>query len=263
MKRNKSDFLQTNSIVLYKDVRPFITKRIKDRPIVIVRDLKQQYNERLVYENINFQIDEGERLAFLGPNGSGKTTMISTICGFIKPTSGKIEYLFDYDKVPFERLSVQFQDLKFPASLSPRDLIDFTVKLIGNDMTKDEIEKGIDTFGIRSILNTRLSKLSGGQQQRVNVFISMIGKPKMLFLDEFTTGLDIPFKTRLQEYILDFCKKNKITLVTISHDIDSIEEMSDRIIILANRKIMVDASTEEIISKFGSIKKCLKKYILS
>ena len=111
-------------------------------------------------------------------------------------------------------------------------------------------------------MNTKISKLSGGQQQRINVFISMIGSPKILFLDEFTTGLDIAIKNKLQNYILNFCEKNKITLVIISHDIDCIEDMVDRIIILANKEIIMDAKVTDIIKEFGSVKNMLKKYII-
>lgn len=170
--------------------------------------------------------------------------------------------MYNYKTNPYEKLSVQFQDLKFPTSLTPKDLIDFAFKLSGNDNMDDDIAIGIKTFEIDKILNTKMSKLSGGQQQRVNVLISMISKPKILFLDEFTTGLDISIKNKLQNFILDFCNKNKITLVIISHDIDCIEEMVDRIIILADKQIFIDAYTKDIITKFGSIKNMLKKYIV-
>lgn len=248
----------------YDSIKPFIKKEnyISEKEIVKVRDISHTFGNKNIYENISFEIFDNERVAFLGPNGSGKTLTISTVCGFVKPKSGKIEYLFEYDKSPLQRLSVQFQDLRFPASLTPKDLIDFSVKMTGTHDYDEEIMEGIKAFEIDKILNTKMSKLSGGQQQRINVFIAMIGRPKILFLDEFTTGLDISIKNKLQNYIIDFCKKNKITLVIISHDIDCIEEMVDRIIILANKQIFVDAYCKDIIKEFGSVKNMLKKYII-
>lgn len=248
----------------YKNIQSFIKKEnyFNENPLVIVNNIKHQFKNNLIYENISFEIFENEKVAFLGPNGSGKTLTISTLCGFIKPKNGEIEYKFEYKKNPGEKLSIQFQDLKFPVSLTPKDLIEFIIKLTNSEHLEKEILEGIYAFEIDKIMNRQMSKLSGGQQQRVNVFLSMIGRPRILFLDEFTTGLDINIKNKLQNYIMDFCKKNKITLVLISHDIDSIEEMVDRIIILANKQIMVDAYTKDINKEFGSIKNMLKKYIV-
>lgn len=248
----------------YQNIKHFVHKEkyVKEKPIVVVKNLAHTFSRRDIYKDISFEIYDNERVAFLGPNGAGKTLTISTVCGFVKEKKGTIEYLFDYEKTPYEKLSVQFQDLKFPTSLTPKDLIEFTIKLTNSDKHEEELIEGIKAFEIDSILNTKISKLSGGQQQRVNVFIAMIGRPKILFLDEFTTGLDISIKNKLQEYIMEYCKKNKITLVIISHDIDCITEMVDRIIILANKQIMLDAYVEDINKEFGSVKNMLKKYII-
>lgn len=248
----------------YQNLKHFIRKEkyLQEKPIVVVKNLAHSFGHKDIYKDISFEIYDNERVAFLGPNGAGKTLTISTVCGFVKEKKGTIEYLFDYEKSPYEKLSVQFQDLKFPTSLTPKDLIEFTIKLTNFQKNEEELIEGIKAFEIDSILNTKISKLSGGQQQRVNVFIAMIGRPKILFLDEFTTGLDISIKNKLQEYIMEYCKKNKITLVIISHDIDCITEMVDRIIILANKQIMLDAYVEDINKEFGSVKNMLKKYII-
>ena len=140
------------------------------KPLVLVNNISHSFNHRNIYQDISFEIYENERLAFLGPNGSGKTLTISTVAGFVKPKTGTIEYLFDYEKTPYEKLSVQFQDLKFPISLTPKDLIEFAIKLSNSENKRAEIEEGIKAFEIDKIMNTKISKLSGGQQQRINVF---------------------------------------------------------------------------------------------
>lgn len=238
-----------------------------ETPLIITNNLKHAFRQKggfkTIYENISFEIFKNERLAFLGPNGSGKSLTVATIAGIIKPKAGKITYNYSYKHSPYEKISVQFQDLQFPNSLTPWDLIKFTMKLNGINENDNELLSALEIFEIDKIKHTKMSKLSGGQQQRVNVFISMLGKPKVLFLDEFTTGLDIAIKYKLQTYILEYCKKHQITLVIVSHDIDCIEEMVDRIIILANKKIYLDAYTKDIINKFGSVKNMLKKYILA
>lgn len=251
-------------IDVYKNLATFIKKENYDNKVLIrAKNLTHSFKNKVVYKKISFEIFENEKLAFLGPNGAGKTLTVSTLCGYEKQKEGDIDYLYQYETSPYEKLSVQFQDLKFPTSLTPKDLIEFSLKLSGNKDNDEDIIEAIETFEIDKILNTKMSKLSGGQQQRVNVLISMIGKPKILFLDEFTTGLDISIKNKIQNYILDFCKKNNITLVVISHDIDCIEEMVDRIIIIADKKIFLDAYKKDIIEEFGSVKKMLKKYIIT
>lgn len=249
----------------YDDIKPFIKKENYDETKVIlkVRNLKHQFKAKLIYDNISFEFFDNERVAFLGPNGAGKTLTISTIAGIYKPKNGTIEYLYDYKIKPYERISVQFQDLQFPSSLSPKDMIDFSLELQDEAEPIEEIFEGLKTFELDEIVDRPMSKLSGGQQQRVNVFIAMLGKPKILVLDEFTTGLDISIKNKIQNYILDYCEKYKITLVIISHDIDCIETMVDRIILLANKQILVDAKTKDLICEFGSVKAFLKKYIVT
>ncbi len=268
MKVETKNLIRNDNINPYKDIETFIKKeKYKNfNPLIEVRNLSHKFKtknkEKIIYENINFEIFENERLAFLGPNGAGKTLTISTLCGIIKQKSGEIKYNFEYDKKPHEKLSVQFQDLQFPSSLSPKDLIEFSLEIQDVNEVDEEVKEAIEIFEIDKIINTKMSKLSGGQQQRVNVFMALIGKPKVLFLDEFTTGLDIAIKTRIQNYILKFCEKNKISLVIISHDIDCIEDMVDRIIILADKRIIIDAMTSDINKKYSSVKKMLKKYIL-
>lgn len=268
MKIDTKKFLVNELSNPYKDIELFIKKDgyKKLNPLIEVKDLSHKFRvrnkEKIIYENINFEIFENEKLAFLGPNGAGKTITVSTLCGIMKPKSGEIKYNFKYDKKPYEKLSVQFQDLQFPNSLTPKDLIEFALEFQNINEIDDEIKEAIRIFEIDKLMNTKMSKLSGGQQQRVNVLMALIGKPKVLFLDEFTTGLDIAIKTKIQKYILDFCEKNNISLVIISHDIDCIEDMVDRIIILADKRIIMDAKSSDIKKKYGSVKKMLKKYIL-
>lgn len=254
----------------YKNIKTFIRKEnYPTSPKIEVKNLSKEFGKtksrKTVFSNINFEIFENDRVAFLGPNGAGKTTMISILCGYVKKTSGDIKYNFKYSNSPYEKLSVQFQDLQFPNSLTPRDLIEFSIKLanINYEESEKEIFEGISTFEIDSILDKKMSKLSGGQQQRVNVFISLLGKPEVLFLDEYTTGLDIAIKNKIQKYILDFCDRNNISLVIISHDIDCIVEMTNRIIIIGDGRVLIDAYHKDIIKKFGSVTNMLKQYILN
>ncbi|MGL5438251.1 MAG: ATP-binding cassette domain-containing protein [Metamycoplasmataceae bacterium] len=252
---------------LYKDLETIRTYNSDAKVLIEINNLKQSFktlrSEKIIYENLSFKIYENERTAFLGGNGAGKTITTESICGYRKFADGKISYNYDYVNNPYEKLSVQFQDLKFPLSLTVKDLIDFVIKLVNIKIDDlEEFNHSLEIFELKKNLNTKVSKLSGGQQQRLNVFLSLLNKPKVLFLDEFTTGLDIAIKNTIQNFIMDYCDKYKISLILISHDNNAINEMCDRIIILANKQIMIDISKDEAIRIFGSVENLLNKYIV-
>ena len=219
--------------------------------------------EKVVFENVSFNLYDGENIAFLGPNGAGKTVMVEILSGTRKPTSGEVIYHFEHKKNnPYEYLGVQFQDFEFPTGLTVKDMIEFIIKLNNiSDIDVEEFNDFLETFQLKSILKNKISKLSGGQKQRLNVTLALLNKPKILFLDEFTTGLDIAIKNNIQKFIINYCNKNKTSLVLVSHDIDSIDEMTQRIIVLAEQEIKIDLTKKEIVKKFGSIAELLKKYI--
>ncbi len=265
MKKQDIKQLEVNP---YDNLPSFIkTESLKSlKPVIEVKDLKHHFRtkkgKKILYDGLNLEIYENERLAIIGPNGAGKTYLVSLICGYAKFHEGEIKYNFKYSHSPYEKLSVQFQDLQFPSCLTPRDLIEFSQKLCDTHISSKMYNEGLKAFQIDKILDTKMSKLSGGQQQRVNVFIAMLSKPKVLFLDEFTTGLDIAIKNNIQDFINLYCDTYKVALVIISHDIDIIEEMVERVIVIANKHKIVDASAKDINTKFGSMKKFLRKYII-
>jgi len=227
-----------------------------------VRSGHKVKEERVIFKNLNFNVYEGEKLAFLGSNGCGKTLTIEAISGVSKVNSGQIIYHFGKGVRPYNKIGVQYQVLEFPSGLTVKDIINFIIKL-NNVKVKNfsEFTEILEVFQLDKTLNIPATKLSGGQQQRLNVFLAMIDKPKVLFLDEYTTGLDIAIKKDIQKFILKFCKKHKITFCFVSHDIDTIEELCDRIILLSNQEILIDLPLSEINRLFGSIKKMIDIYI--
>ena len=213
--------------------------------------------ENVVLENVNFKIYDGEILSILGSNGCGKTTLTEIISGVSNPTSGEIiSHLSNNEKI-----GVQFQDISFPFGLTVKDVIEFQIQISNNEIEKEELEDMIKSFNIEPLLKTRASKLSGGQQQRLNVLIALMSKPKVLFLDEFTTGLDIAIRNQIKNYILKFIKKHNITMVLISHDIDIIKDIPDRYLVIADKTIKLNATKQEVIDVFGSVDNMINYYV--
>ena len=206
----------------------------------LFRSYKQHKKENVVFKNINFTIYENDRLALLGSNGAGKTTTVEIIAEFRKYTSGSVIKHFSNDIATSKKIGVQFQDLSFPKNLRVNDIINFSINIDNLSISKEEISEMIHVFQMETLMKKKVSKLSGGQQQRLNVFISLLNKPKLLFLDEFSTGLDIAAKKKIKDFILKFCNENKITLVIISHDIDILSEMAERVVLLKDQKIYIE-----------------------
>ena len=154
--------------------------------------------------NISFNINYLENLAFIGANGAGKTTTVEIIAGINKPTSGTIDYNYQYKKSFQEQIGIQFQDSFYPKGVTVKNVIDFLKEAYSLNKNKDndlEFDHLLDIFRIKEFYHTDAAKLSGGQQQRLNVLLSLMHKPKVLFLDELVTGLDIQIRNELENFI--------------------------------------------------------------
>ncbi|MGL4951200.1 MAG: ATP-binding cassette domain-containing protein, partial [Mycoplasma sp.] len=156
---------------------------------------------------------------------------------------------------------VQFQDLNFPNGINVWNLIKFSLEMSEKTMTLDEIDEMLNVFKLKQFLKVSINKLSGGQKQRLNVLLAFVNLPKVVILDEYSTGLDIATKAQITSFIKQFCKKYQISLILVTHDIDIIEQIGERIIILKNKNIIVDVQKEDALNKFGNISLFLNSYI--
>ena len=212
-------------------------------------------------DGVSVEIRENENLAIVGPNGSGKTTLVECIAGLNKPSEGKIEYLFDWKKSPMENIGIQFQKSSYPNGLSVKKVINFYVSVFDCKLTKKELQSLIKIFGIDEFINKNAQGLSGGQMQRINALLAIMHKPKVVFMDEIAAGLDINIKFRIKKFMKEFAKENGMTIVTVSHEIDEVEYLADRIVVLINGKVAASIYTEEAIKKYGSVENFFDKYI--
>lgn len=240
----------------------FITPHLPSlKPIIKIDHVIKSFGKNDVLKDVNFVINQGEHLALLGSNGAGKTTLLNIIVGLLKPTGGTVEYLYEYKNSNLEEIGMQFQDSSYPKGITAKNVIDFMLEVYKSNIDKNELDAIIEIFGITKFLNKSASALSGGQQQRINAMLAIVHKPKIAFLDELSTGLDILSKKKITQFILDFCNANGMTLCIVSHDLLEIDYFSKRIVLLDDGKVVVDANKEEIMSKFGSLEKFINLYI--
>ena len=230
------------------------------KPLIVVDHLYKSFGKKAVLKDVNFTINEGEHLILLGSNGTGKTVLVETIAGLIKPTKGQVKYHFDSHDIN-KQIGVQFQAIDFPAHLTPSDIIKFNIDLFKIKISPQELDELIIAFKIDHFLTQRCSKLSGGQKQRLNVLLSLINKPKVVFLDEFSTGLDFLIKSQIEEFLITYARQNQITVVIVSHDVNEIEIFAKKIVALHKGEVVLSASADEVVEHFGSIRNLMKEYI--
>lgn len=184
--------------------------------IIEVRQLQKSYKDVKAVNGIDFYVEKGELFAFLGLNGAGKSTTIDMLCTFLKADRGSIKinnYEVGKDDEKIKSLvGVVFQESVLDELLTVKENLITRSKLY--NMSKDEFNKNLeeiaDITGIREIINRQYRKLSGGQRRRVDIARALINKPKILFLDEPTTGLDPKTRKNVWDMIRTLQKDNNI-----------------------------------------------------
>lgn len=228
----------------------------KSKYILEVDDLCKSFkinNKTIIHANnhISFKLEKNKNLAILGANGAGKTVLTELILGIDKPDKGTISYNYKFNKTFKEGIGIQFQDSVYPYGIKTKDVVNFFINAYKLKLSNEEKNELIDKFGVRDYWNKNISNLSGGQKQRINLLLAIIHKPKIIFLDELSTGLDIKIKSDIKKFIKEFAKKNNINIIIVSHDMQEVMYLCDEIIILREGKIIERTTTKDVIKKFG------------
>lgn len=203
--------------------------------ILEVKNLKVSYSNHIAIENINFKIKDGEYVCLVGENGSGKSTLVKSIVGLLKPEDGNISLNISLDEISYLS-QTNLKDLNFPATAKEiimsgsqkHGKIPFYTK---ND--KESYEKIIKQFKLEELQYRRIGDLSGGQKQRVLIARALIRNPKLLILDEPTTGLDFNITKELYKILEELNKQKNMTILMATHDLDELNEIKPRIISIA------------------------------
>lgn len=220
--------------------------------IIEVNNLNKFYANRQVLTDINLFIGYGETIGILGENGAGKSTLLESIEGLRSFDNGSIK-VFGLDikynlREIQERVGIQLQKATLFEDLSVQDNLKLFYKLYN---VKSSWEEVINGFSLDKILNLKVGNLSGGQFQRVNLCLAMINNPKLLFLDEPTTGLDPNARTELWEKIRRY-KAMGSTIILTTHYMEEAEALCDRIVFLRKGCIVADDSPFNLTNRTGS-----------
>ncbi|MGL5733126.1 MAG: ABC transporter ATP-binding protein, partial [Metamycoplasmataceae bacterium] len=227
----------------------------------IYKTFSNKNNEFNANEDISINFRAGQNVAILGSNGAGKTVFIEQLIGLNKPTSGYFQYNYESQINFQESLGIQFQDSSYPVGLKCRDIILFLKDAYNVKMTNEELNALVEKFGINKYYKKNAHSLSGGQQQRLNLLLAIMHKPKLVILDELSTGLDIKIRTSIKKFIKQFAEENNMTVVIISHDMAEVDYLTERIIVLQNGKLVVDDLKENILANNKDLEAFLESYL--
>ena len=225
-------------------------------PVIKIENLSKRFGDFTAVNNISLEVGEGTIFGFLGPNGAGKTTTINILCTLLAPTSGKISIAgYDCLKEPSEvrkAIGIVFQDTTLDKDLTAYENLMFHAYLY--DVKKSEIKKRIDDalhfVGLYERSDDLVKIFSGGMKRRLEVARGMIHRPKVLFLDEPTLGLDPQSRANLWEYIVELPKKHNVTIFMTTHYMEEAEVCND-IAIIDNGKIIASGTPEELKKTLG------------
>lgn len=212
-------------------------------------------------DNLNIEIEKGEIFGLLGPNGSGKTTMIKIFLGLIFPTRGKVSVLGSSPrKVSFKKeIGYLPETPYFYEFMNPLELLDFYGKLfeIPSDKRKRDNEKLLELVGLSKFKKLKIRNFSKGMVQRVGLAASIINNPKLLILDEPTLGLD-PLGVLEIQHLLKDLKKKGMTIFLSSHLLSEVQESCDRVGILYKGELIKIGSLDELLKVKNELQVTLK-----
>ena len=229
----------------------------KSMNAIKVEHLVKKYKEHLAVDDISFEVNEGELFAFLGENGAGKSTTINILCTILERTSGDVK-IFDNDlgkaddKIR-DLIGIVFQNSVLDAKLTVKENLYTRGSYYG--LSKSEIdsrlEQFMEVFELKDIWNRKYEKLSGGQRRRVDIIRALINEPKILFLDEPTTGLDPKSRKIVWDYIDYLKKEKKLTIFLTTHYMEETRD-ADHVVILDKGKIIATGTPTELKTKYAS-----------
>jgi ABC-2 type transport system ATP-binding protein len=216
---------------------------------VEVVDLRKSYGPVQAVRGISFTVAEGEVFALLGPNGAGKTTTVEILEGFRRRDSGRISVLgFDPasgDRRLKEQIGVVLQTTGVDPYLTVAETVDMFRGYYPRPRARDEV---IRLVGLEDKASTRVTRLSGGQKRRLDVAIALAGDPRMLFLDEPTTGFDPGARRNAWEVIKGLAGLGKTIFLT-SHAMDEVQFLADRVVIIAAGKIVAEGTPDSLVGR--------------
>lgn len=221
----------------------------------------REYKEAKAVDDISFSIDTGELIGFIGPNGAGKTTTLKCLSGLLYPSKGSVEVLgftpFDRKNAFLKQIGLvmgQKNQLWWDLPAIDSFLLNKEMYEIPDSVYKKTLNDLVDLLDVSEVLNTQVRKLSLGQRMKCELIAALLHKPKVIFLDEPTIGMDVVMQQKLRDFIKEYNKRYKATILLTSHYMKDVEQLCERIIVIDHGTILYDGSLGNIIKKYATKK---------
>ncbi len=215
-------------------------------PAIVVENLRKTYGRREVVCGVDLRVEQGEIVAFLGPNGAGKTTTIEILEGLRDATSGRVEVLGVHPRSAprswREDIGIVLQSSRPPRTLTVREVLDMHAAYYRTPQPTDAV---LEAVGLTQESGQRIGRLSGGQQRRVDLGLALIGDPRLVFLDEPTTGFD-PAARREAWAMIAGLRQLGCTVFLTTHYLDEAQHLADNIAVIAQGRIIARGTTSEL-----------------
>jgi ABC-2 type transport system ATP-binding protein len=222
-------------------------------PVAIqCRDLRKTYDGKVeAVRGLSLEIQVGECFGLLGPNGAGKTTTIEILEGLLEPTSGEVSILGhswrENEREMREWLGISLQETRLSEKLTVRETVELFASFYREPRSSAEV---LEQLQLTEKADSWVGKLSGGQRQRLAVATALVCNPKILFLDEPTTGLDPQSRRQLWDIIRAF-QRNGGTVLLTTHYMDEAERLCDRLAIVDHGQVIAEGSPADLINRLG------------
>lgn len=217
-------------------------------------------------KGITFKINEGELVGFIGPNGAGKTTTLKTLSGLLYPSAGFVQVLghdpwqknFDFLK-KISLVMGQKNQLWWDLPAIETFELNRVIYGMSTHDYQESLHELVGVLGVEKYLNVPVRKLSLGQRMRLELVAALLHRPKILFLDEPTLGLDVLAQQKVRDFIYHYNKKYKATVLLTSHNMSDLLDLAKRVIVIDKGEIVFDGELDELIGMFAK-RKTLKVY---
>ncbi|MCX4813965.1 MULTISPECIES: ABC transporter ATP-binding protein [unclassified Streptomyces] len=206
-------------------------------PVIEVSALRKSYGGRAVVDGVSFAVEEGEIFGILGPNGAGKTTTVECVEGLRVPDAGRVRVtgldpVADHEEVA-RVLGAQLQESELQAKLTVREALELYASFYPHPADWRPLA---ERLGLTAKLTTRFAKLSGGQKQRLFIALALIGNPRVVVLDELTTGLD-PRARRDTWQLIEDVRAGGVTVLLVTHFMEEAQRLCDRIAVIDKGRV--------------------------
>ena len=223
---------------------------MSNEEILKVKNLFVKYKGVIAVNNVSFSVKKNEVLGIIGANGAGKTSLVEAIEGLRTKSRGEITIMGlnpQKDRVSlYNQIGVQLQQTSYPEYAKVQDICELFSCFYNNPVPFDEL---LMSMGIDGLKNKYVNKLSGGQRQKLSIVLSLLCRPKIVFWDELTTGLDPLARHNLYDKILQY-KKTGLTIIIVTHFMEEVEKLCDRVIVMQAGKLLGIGTPTEITKLF-------------